>query len=930
MTKVHTNFPSDQSAPPDHSDHYLQVPPSTGHGQDVNDGLFTLNETTSINLSPGQAINYDSINDSTLLDAAASVDRRVGSHFQNQRLNQINHQYHLQRSPMPAVQSPGYSRYEVIHSSNGEGSTSTPKKSHLPPSELVTSDIFFDEDRDSEPFPTSKVVHDGSTGNDKSHYHYDGDVVHGRSHRLTNDSGSNLDGSGGPRFGFHDSVTHLPYRNSIPVSNSNPGSSGGHLTNLPLPAYKVSTSVSSSSSGHFAPRTPYTRRPFVPPYSGFESTRTASIRTSSSVSTSATATPRRPIIVVRVSPDPSTSNHRHSAATISDTNRANNFGGHDLLPRRRPPKRLELPSVPPPPPPPPANPHHNSPDSFSPHSSPTVAPFDNINSEIETHLPTFSVFESTTTTSTTPSPFALPDRDEELTEVRTTSHAQTLPPYQAYHNNKFDQGSTSNDGYFKSTRSPFGFQSIVATSTAPSSTTTSASVSSTSSYLTPEHGQPIGLFDYEATVTESSALATETPTASRVKKLLKPKKRPPPSPYIATFDESPSLGTPIDSAKANPVDSNNDRPSEGNLFGSLSSQPLTPIAFSNAEKCEPHLCQLPNCNCGSPKIPGGLRAKDVPQIVLLTFDDAINDLNWEIYEEIFNSGRKNPNGCPILGTFYVSHEWTDYSQVQTLYSRGHEMASHGVSHSFGEKFTKNQWHREVHGQRQILNLYGGVKMEDVRGMRAPFLQVGGNKQFEMLYEANFTYDSSMPVFENNPPYFPYTLDYALNHECMIAPCPTKSYPGLWEIGMIMWEDLRGGRCSMADACQNPSDSESIFKFLIKNFNRHYKSNRAPFGLFYHSAWFNTDHHRKGFIKFLDHILTKSDVYFVTNWQMIQWMKEPTSLDEIGNFKPWKCDQQPPIGECLNPHVCTVKHEEGSRFMKTCQSCPSHYPWVGRV
>lgn len=58
---------------------------------------------------------------------------------------------------------------------------------------------------------------------------------------------------------------------------------------------------------------------------------------------------------------------------------------------------------------------------------------------------------------------------------------------------------------------------------------------------------------------------------------------------------------------------------------------------------------------------------------------------------------------------------------------------------------------------------------------------------QMLHEANFTYDSSMPVFDNKPPFYPYTLDYAISHECMITPCPTKSYPGLWEVGMIMLE-----------------------------------------------------------------------------------------------------------------------------------------------
>lgn len=76
---------------------------------------------------------------------------------------------------------------------------------------------------------------------------------------------------------------------------------------------------------------------------------------------------------------------------------------------------------------------------------------------------------------------------------------------------------------------------------------------------------------------------------------------------------------------------------------------------------------------------GELPVENVPQMVLLTFDDSVNDLNKGLYTDLFEKGRVNPNGCPISGTFYVSHEWTDYSQVQNLYSGGHEMASHTVS-----------------------------------------------------------------------------------------------------------------------------------------------------------------------------------------------------------------------------------------------------------
>lgn len=80
-----------------------------------------------------------------------------------------------------------------------------------------------------------------------------------------------------------------------------------------------------------------------------------------------------------------------------------------------------------------------------------------------------------------------------------------------------------------------------------------------------------------------------------------------------------------------------------------------------------------------PTKPGNLTASQTPQIVLITFDDAVSEINKEYYDEFFSSNRTNPNGCPISATFYVSHEWTDYGMVQNLYAEGHEIASHTVS-----------------------------------------------------------------------------------------------------------------------------------------------------------------------------------------------------------------------------------------------------------
>ncbi|KAF5281218.1 hypothetical protein FQR65_LT14833 [Abscondita terminalis] len=355
-----------------------------------------------------------------------------------------------------------------------------------------------------------------------------------------------------------------------------------------------------------------------------------------------------------------------------------------------------------------------------------------------------------------------------------------------------------------------------------------------------------------------------------------------------------------------------------------------PLPDKTAAKCRKDVCLLPDCSCGGKEIPGDLPVEQVPQMVLLTYDDSVNDLNKGLYHDLFEKGRVNPNGCPIAATFYVSHEWTDYSQVQNLYSDGHELASHTVSHSFGEQFSQKKWTKEVAGQREILSAYGGVHLEDVRGMRAPFLSVGGNKMFKMLYDSNFTYDSSMPIYENKPPSWPYTLDYKLFHDCMIPPCPTRSYPGVWEVPMVMWQDLNGGRCSMGDACSNPSDAEGVYKMIMKNFERHYTSNRAPFGLFYHAAWFTQPHHKEGFIQFLDAINSMKDVWLVTNWQAIQWVRDPTPVSRLNSFQPFGCNYPDRPKRCNNPKVCNLWHKTGVRYMRTCQPCPDIYPWTGNT
>ena len=186
---------------------------------------------------------------------------------------------------------------------------------------------------------------------------------------------------------------------------------------------------------------------------------------------------------------------------------------------------------------------------------------------------------------------------------------------------------------------------------------------------------------------------------------------------------------------------------------------------------------------------------------------------------------------------------------------------------YDDNRTVQSWERETVGQRSILHNFGNVSTADIVGMRAPYLMIGGEDQFKMMYRNDFLFDSSMPVFESEPPFFPFTLDCRINNYCMIDPCPNNSYPGVWEVPIIMWTDLSGSRCNTVDSCTDSTSAPEVYELLMSNFERHYSTNRAPFNVFITPAWFAKEMNAKAFRKFLDTVLVNKDVYFVTMSQV---------------------------------------------------------------
>jgi len=335
----------------------------------------------------------------------------------------------------------------------------------------------------------------------------------------------------------------------------------------------------------------------------------------------------------------------------------------------------------------------------------------------------------------------------------------------------------------------------------------------------------------------------------------------------------------------------------------------------------------------------------VPQMVTLTFNGAVNIDNIRIYQEIFREDLINPNGCSIKGTFFVSHKYTNYSAVQDLHRKGHEIGVFSVTRRDEAKYwsegSYDDWLAEMAGARLIIERFANITDGSVIGVRAPYLRVGGNTQFQMMNDQFFVYDSSIAAPLSRVPVWPYTLLYRMPHKCHgnANNCPTRSQP-IWELPINELDrredpsfDERLSGCHLVSSCSNVYDPAQFRTLLEHNFNRHYGQNRAPLSLSFDTAWLQVN---KGFTKVLqewirEKLSSQSDVYFVTELQVIQWMQNPVDINSLRDYAEWKerCDVK---GQafCSLPNPCPSNTRElpGETLrLHTCMECPNNYPWL---
>ncbi|CAH0697353.1 unnamed protein product [Spodoptera exigua] len=352
-----------------------------------------------------------------------------------------------------------------------------------------------------------------------------------------------------------------------------------------------------------------------------------------------------------------------------------------------------------------------------------------------------------------------------------------------------------------------------------------------------------------------------------------------------------------------------------------------------AKECNEELCKLPNCRCSSTDIPGGLLPRDTPQFITLTFDDGVNIRNIETYRDILYN-RTGANGCPIGTTFYVSHEYTDYALVNELYNQGYEIALHSISHRTPTDFWASASYKdikeEIIDQKDLIAHFANIPRESIRGVRLPFLQLAGNTSYQVMADHGLEYDSSWPTSALlNPGLWPYTLDYASIQDCPIHPCPSASIPKPWVQPMLSFRDEFGFPCAMADSCfYTPQfdDVDAWYKFFMRNFERQYLGNRAPFGFYIHE-WYLVAYPgvKAAYIKFLDTVTSLNDVFLVNHGEVLDWVKNPVPLNEYMK-KP--CKTWTRTGCDPNPCLCVAEHNQNMYYFSMCTKCPRVYPWVG--
>jgi len=298
---------------------------------------------------------------------------------------------------------------------------------------------------------------------------------------------------------------------------------------------------------------------------------------------------------------------------------------------------------------------------------------------------------------------------------------------------------------------------------------------------------------------------------------------------------------------------------------------------------------LPASIMPSTNPPGGLSPSNTPQIVLLTFDDSVTSNSFRLVQGVLTN-HVNPNGNPIKSTFFVSLDSSvDYGLINQLYSAGHEIAIHTMTHATTTNTSLAAWREDIAGCRKALSRFAAIPLSAIVGFRAPELQFNNNS-FQILAEQGLQYDSSLEEWPgsystNAAKYlWPYTLDSGVVQSNRTGAFPIQPVAGVFEIPL--WDQVTSGVAIVTMDPPNSMNSNTVASLWKTNFLLHYQGNRAPYGLFLHATsadqWLSNTNYpwRSDALKaFIGWAQTYSNVWFVNMRDLVDYMMTPVSASQ---------------------------------------------------
>ena len=322
--------------------------------------------------------------------------------------------------------------------------------------------------------------------------------------------------------------------------------------------------------------------------------------------------------------------------------------------------------------------------------------------------------------------------------------------------------------------------------------------------------------------------------------------------------------------------------------------------------------------------PAGLTAAQVPQFVLLGFDDNpdVDPMTWFVDHL---ATRRQADGTPVRAIFYSNGRyWTDPALVavhQRAFAAGHEIGNHTQNHEHGTPFTVAQWQAEMKACDDTFTA-AGIPREAIVGFRTPFLEYN-SATFAALAATGRRYDTSIEEGDASGQdgtnfLWPYTLDAGSpgNAGSFAADSGKRvgNHPGLWEIPIHVFLVPADAECAQygvkpglrarigtnlklsygggdgapvekitgldwnvleAAKCDGP-EFLAILKYTL---DHRLAGNRAPFMVGGHTALYPADKpdRRKAIEDFVTYALSKPEVRFVTGTQLVDWLRAPAAV-----------------------------------------------------